>query len=242
MTTSLLYIYRHTLQVMFYSRFRRRLVKRRENNDCKLDAFIVYDSDTDVIRRWERDTLIVELNERDDRYRLESMDDLPFNRLLLNSIGTSMGNSKRTVIVLDNQGSVGVTLFAFNDAFDRMTRTDPTHDILKVLMENFDEDRFVEAMQRENGSESDTGNFVAYLRSSGKSLRVADSRFLQELYFFLPQPGASLGRATEAIGEGLANDSDATNAVIIGLNAVGSGDDNQTELDTEDDDIGLLRL
>jgi len=170
------------LQVRLYnSKFRLRLVRRRENNECDYDAVIFYDVDNYTVRDWVLDELRPHLTEFNPQLRLFVYDvDVPPGVDELSSIAESVTRSRRTVVVLD-QGSYDnpYVLYAFKFAYHRMTTDDNTHDILLVLTDNLDVDLLLQ------DPTVDT-NFSAYL-TAGKQLKISSRQFWQELNFFMPQ-------------------------------------------------------
>ena len=142
---ALLYGYRHRVQVIVYTRFGLRL-GRKENAVCPWDAFICYDTDNQAIYDWVDNVFTARLSEMDERLRIKTYDDLAFtagSNVIGDSINAAVQKSKRTILVLDNTPPDPYTILAFNIAYDKMTNSDRTHDIMLVFMEDFDRARFV---------------------------------------------------------------------------------------------------
>jgi len=96
-----LYIYRHRVQVILYSRLGFRL-RRAENPECPTDVFVVYDTNNMAVCDWVNNILAARIAARGDHCRLVTSDDLPFGCAVINSISTVLKISKRTVSVINN--------------------------------------------------------------------------------------------------------------------------------------------
>ena len=173
------------LQVMLYSHCGIRLRRRKESQFCRFDAFVVYNEDNRDTHNWVNDTLVMRILEHNSSFQIESMCNLSYGGLELDSIHEAISQSRRTIIVMDNRTHLNPrVIHSFDTAFHRMKNDDHTHDILFILREDFDTDACIAALE-ENNTEAES--FAAYLKT-GKRLKMSHRRFWKELFFFLPRP------------------------------------------------------